>query len=448
LLLFEAGVVYTCLNMSALADRIRAVPMAWVVLGAAFLMQMVFSGVHFAFGVFLKPVADEFQWGRGTTAFAYTLLWWVSSPAGLLLGWLSDRIGTRKILVFGAIIFGLGVFLSSRIESLWQFYLYFGVLAGIGRGADRAPLLSAVLQFFRRRKGLAMGITLSGTGVGTLLFPWLARYMITVVDWRAAFAAMGLLSWLILLPASFIIRNPKEGEAEAEKQGDRDFRAREVDGILGRAGIEWTMAEVLRNRVFWIFVITGLACCVSHSLPLAHIVAYASDRGVADLTAAGILGIIGVSAAVGRLMWGATSDMIGARKTVFCCIALQTLAMFVVAFANSLAAFYLFAVGFGLAYGGVLPLYAVVTRELFGMRRFGTVYGMHSLVTSFAMGGGGVVGGYLFDFSGSYFVPLMTSTALGIIATSFAARLAFLTEPGEPARKERVPVDVVAGAGI
>ena len=433
--------------MSAALRAIRAVPIAWVVLAAAFAMQMVFSGVHFAFGVFLKPVAEEFGWGRGTTAFAYTLLWWVSSPAGLLLGWLSDRIGTRKILVFGAIIFGLGVFLSSRIENLWQFYLYFGVLAGIGRAADRAPLLSAVLQFFKRRKGLAMGITLSGTGVGTLLFPWLARYMISLIDWRAAFAAMGLLSWLILLPAACMIRKPRPGEGEPES-ADARARHTEAKGILGREDKEWTVAEVLRNRVFWIFVVTGLACCVSHSLPLAHIVAYASDRGIADLTAAGILGVIGVSAAVGRLMWGATSDMIGARKTVFCCIGLQTLAMFLVAFANSLPAFYLFAVGFGLAYGGVLPLYAVVTRELFGMKRFGTVYGMHSLVTSFGMGGGGVVGGYLFDFSGSYFVPLMTSTVLGIIATGFAAQLAFLKEPGTPAHQKSVPLDVVAGAGI
>src|SRR3989304_2374977 len=134
--------------MSALLGRIRALPMAWVVLGAAFAMQMVFSGVHFAFGVFLKPVAEEFQWGRGATAFAYTLLWWVSFPAGLLLGWLSDRIGTRKILVFGAIAFGLGVFLSSRIESLWQFYLYFGILAGIGRGGGRGALPPPGVQLF------------------------------------------------------------------------------------------------------------------------------------------------------------------------------------------------------------------------------------------------------------------------------------------------------------
>jgi len=420
--------------------------MAWVILGAAFSMQMVFSGIHFSFGVFLKPVAEEFQWGRGATAFAYTLLWWVSSPAGLFLGWLSDRIGTRKILVFGALIFGLGIFLSSRIENLWQFYLYFGVLAGIGRAADRAPLLSAVLQFFRRRKGLAVGITLSGTGVGTLLFPWLARYMISVVDWRAAFAVMGLLSWLILLPAAFVIRKPKEGEAEPEST-DAKTNHTDAKGILGTEDKDWTVSDVLGNRVFWIFVGTGLACCISHSLPLAHIVAYASDRGITDLRAASILGVIGVSAAVGRLLWGVTSDIIGGRKTVFCCIVLQTLAMFLVAFANSLFALYLFAIGFGLAYGGVLPLYAVVTRELFGMRRFGTVYGMHSFATSAGMGGGGIVGGFLFDFTGSYFVPLMTSTALGLIASGLAAYLAFFVGPRATAEEE-VPSVQVATARL
>jgi len=434
--------------MSALVRGIKALPMAWIVLGAAFAMQMVFSGIHFAFAVFLKPVADDFGWSRGATAFAYTLLWWVSSPGGILLGWVSDRIGTRKVLVFGALVFGLGISLSSRIENLWQFYLYFGILAGIGRAADRAPLLSAVFQFFRRRKGLAAGITLSGTGIGTLLFPYLARYVMSVVDWRAAFAVMGFVSWLILLPAAFIIRRPRPGEAEADEASKENLRAADSDGILGAPGKAWTMAEVLKNRVFRIFAVTGLACCISHSLPLAHIVAYASDRGIADLSAATILGLVGSAAAIGRLFWGAVSDRIGGRKTVLCCIALQTLMMFLVAFATSLWDFYLFAVAFGLAYGGVLPLYAVVTRELFGMRRFGTVYGMHSFGTSIGMGAGGIVGGYLFDFSGSYFVPFMTSTVLGLIATGFAAQLAFLKAPGAPAQEKGLTVEIAAGAEV
>ena len=412
--------------------------MAWIVLGAAFSMQLVFSGVHLAFGVFLKPIADEFQWSRGATAFAYTLLWWVSSPASLLLGVLSDKIGTRKVLLFGAAIFGLGIFLAGRMENLWQFYLFYGVLAGIGRGADRAPLLSSVFQYFNRRKGLAMGITLSGTGIGTLVFPPMARYLISVADWRIALIAIALLSWLVLLPAALLIRKPRPGEAEPPSNRGENAADEDAGGILGSRDKDWTAREVLANRTFWIFVITGVACCISHSMPLAHIVAYASDQGIPDFAAAGVLSALGFTAAIGRLLWGTVADKVGARKTVMCCITLQTSAMFAVAFMNNLWGFYLFAIWFGLSYGGVLPLYAVVTRELFGMKRFGTAYGLHSFATSIGMGGGGIVGGLLFDASGSYFVPFMTSTLLGIVASAFAIHLAFLKRPGAPS-EDKMP---------
>ncbi len=414
----------------------KIVPMLWIVLAAAFAMHMAYAGVHFSFGVFLKPIAAAMDWSRGATAFAYTLLWWASAPATFVLGWLSDRIGPRKILVFGGAIFGLGIFLSSTVESLWEFYLYFGVLGGIGRAAARAPLLSAVFQSFTKRKGLAVGLALSGTGIGTLIFPSLARYIMSVSSWRLAFVALGLVSWGILIPVAFLITKPRPGEPEPGRaQGEQKGWDTDAVGILGSPDKEWTVAEVLKNRVFLIFLGTGLACCVSHSFPLAHIVAYASDRGISELSAASILGTVGVSASAGRLIWGATSDRIGGRKSVLCCIALQTFLMFLVAFANDLWSFYLFAVAFGLFYGGVLPLYAVVSRELFGMRRFGTVYGMHSFVTSTGMGVGGVMGGYIFDFSGDYFFSFMTSTALGLIATGFAAHLAFIAGPGSTEQK-------------
>jgi MFS family permease len=417
--------------------------MACTILAAAFTMQLVFSGIHFTFGIFLKPIAEEFHWSRGATAFAYTLLWWVSSPASLLLGMVSDKVGTRKVLLFGALIFGLGIFLTGHIRGLWQFYLFYGVLAGIGRGADRAPLLRSVFQYFNKRKGLAMGITLSGTGVGTLLFPPLGRYLISVADWRVALMVIGLLSWIVLIPAALVIRQPKPGEAEPPTDQSAKGQQAERSGILGSPDKDWTARQVLGNRTFWIFVIAGLACCVSHSLPLTHIVAYASDRGIPDIAAAGVLSVIGFTAAIGRLMWGVVADRVGARKTVMCCIMLQTSAMFAVAFMESLWGFYLFAVWFGLSYGGVLPLYAVVTRELFGMNRFGTAYGLHSFATSIGMGGGGIVGGLLFDLNGSYFVPFMTSTVLGIIASAFAMHLAFLKTP---AAEKPLPLEEAVAA--
>jgi MFS family permease len=428
--------------MNSFARPTRLIPIAYVVLAAAFLMQTAFAGSHFTFGVFLKPLARDFQWGRGETAFAYTLQWWISSPAAVWLGWLSDRIGARKVLLFGGLIFGLGFLLSSTIHSLWQFYLYFGVFAGVGRAAARAPLLSAVFQFFNKRKGLAVGITLSGTGVGTFLFPSLARYVMSVANWSAAFLVIGALSTVMIVTSALFIRAPKPGEVDDGKiSAGSKGQGIDAGGLLGSPGQVWTVRKVLHHRVFILFLVMGLFCCISHSLPLAHIVAYATDRGIGDMVAASVLGLLGVSAAVGRLLWGAVSDRIGARKAVLCCIALQTAMMFWVAFAQGVWLFRLFAITFGLAYGGVLPLYAVVTRELFGMRRFGTIYGMHSFATSLGMGAGGLVGGILFDYTGSYFIPFMTSTALGIIATALAIHLAFLKGPGAPIEFKTVEVE-------
>lgn len=418
---------------------------AWIVLACAFAIQLIFSGIHFTFGVFLKPVADEFAWSRGATAFAYTLLWWVSSPAALFLGYLSDRVGPRRVLLAGGALFSLGIFLSGWVQNLWQLYLYYGVLAGIGRAAGRAPLLSAVNHFFNKRKGLAMGITLSGTGVGTLLFPPLAHYVISVADWRAAFFLLGIMAGLVILPAALFIRRPRPNEVEGAG-GDSRSRSepRDLDGILEAPPEGWTVSKVLGHRVFWCFVVTGLACCVSHSLPLAHIVAYATDQGIAEFPAASLLGLIGAAASLGRLFWGITSDRLGASKTVFICIIIQTVMIFWLAFTKGLWAFYLFSIVFGFGYGGVLPLYAVVTRELFGLQRFGTIYGMHSFVTSIAMGMGGIVGGYLFDVFGDYLFAIITSGTLGLIAILFASSLAFLKGPRRPAEEGVLPAEMAA----
>jgi len=405
---------------------------AWIILACAFAIQFTFSGVHFTFGVFLKPISDELEWTRGATAFGYTLMWWVSSPAAIFLGWVSDRIGSRVVLAFGAVVFSIGLFLSGTTHQLWQFYLGFGVLAGLGRASARAPLLSAVMQFFDKRRGLAMGITLSGTGVGTVFFPPLVRYVISVADWRMAFMVLAALSAIIVIPAALFIRGPRPGEVEGDAQQTGRDEAAHRESVLDTPVHGWTVGAVLRNKVFWVFCVAGTACCISHSLPLAHIVAYATDQGISEFVAASLLGVVGASAAAGRLTWGIVSDRVGARRTVFICVVAQTVLIFVLGFTESLAALYAFAAGYGFSYGGVLPLYAVVTRELYGMKRFGTIYGMNSFLTSIGMGMGGLVGGYLFDLYGEYFQAFMASVGLGLIAIAGLGYIAALKRPGGP----------------
>ncbi|MDP6560230.1 MAG: MFS transporter [Candidatus Binatia bacterium] len=425
------------------------ISLAWFVLAAAFAIQFTFAGIHFSFGVFLKPIAGAFDWSRGATSFAFTFAWWVSAPAGIILGWLSDRIGPRKVLLIGASLFTLGIFLSGWVENLWQLYLFFGAMAGFGRAAARGPLLSAVFQHFTKRKGLAVGITLSGTGIGTLFFPFLARYVMSVSDWRTAFFVLGAVAALLVFPSAFVVRRPHNEVDDGVVQGKAASTSKviDLDEVLAVPAEGWTLPAVLRHRVFWLFMVMGFFCCISHSLPLAHIVAYATDRGIAEIPAAGLLGLIGLTAAVGRLVWGMTADRITARKTVFCCIVIQTVLIFWLAFAEKMWSLTLFSVLYGLSYGGVLPLYAVVTRELFGIRQFGSIYGMHSFGTTIAMGTGPILGGFVFDYVGDYFSALITSGILGLVAISLAFHLAFLKGPHRPA-EERVSEDRLSPASV
>jgi MFS family permease len=142
-----------------------------------------------------------------------------------------------------------------------------------------------------------------------------------------------------------------------------------------------------------------------------------------------------------------TADRITARKTVFCCIVIQTVLIFWLAFAEKMWSLTLFSVLYGLSYGGVLPLYAVVTRELFGIRQFGSIYGMHSFGTTIAMGTGPILGGFVFDYVGDYFSALITSGILGLVAISLAFHLAFLKGPHRPA-EERVSEDRLSPASV
>lgn len=408
---------------------------SWQIIVSGFIIQLTFVGIHFSFGVFLKPVAEAFGWSRGPTSFAYTLMWWMASSSGILLGWLSDRVGARKVLVGGALIFSLGIFLSTTIQHLWQFYLYFGIIGGLGRAAAGAPFFAAVVPLVAKNKGLALSIILAGTSMGTMVFPPFARYLISVSDWQTAFYTLAITAVAIIVPAAFFLKGPEQAVPQPRlNPAVLPAGPHPQEGILPLPAGDWNTTNVLKNRYFWTLVVMGLACCSSHSLPLAHIVAFASDQGIDKLQAASLLGILGFTGLLGRLIWGVVSDRMGARSTLFCCILLQTIMLFWLSGAESLLSFYVLVSLFGLVYGGVLPLYPLVVREMFGLNRFGTVYGLQSVGTGFGMGAGGILGGFLFDAFGRYSPAFIISGAIGTVAIACAASLVFIQKKPQLAK--------------
>ncbi len=381
----------------------------WVVLGAAAAIVCIGMGALFSLAVFVKPIEESMGWSR-TGISTIALLNWLGMGAGSFLwGFLSDRIGTRIVVLAGGSLLGLGLVLSSQVGALWQLHVTFGVMVGVGAGAFYAPLTATATKWFSARRGLAVAIVSAGIGFGILGIAPLARWLTSLYDWRIAMLLIGDLAWLVILPVALLIR---------EQPGDVG-----ADALGGAAPADarvFSTAEVLRAPQFWVIALTHFACCAAHSGPIFHMVTHAIDQGVTAMAAATVLGISGLASIAGRIGGGLLADRFGAKRTLVVGLALQAVMVFTYLFAHDLRAFVGIAAIFGVAYGGVMPLYALVTREYFGEKVMGTAYGGVFLVSTFGMGLGSFTGGWFYDQLGSYAWLFLSSTAIGVAATVVA----------------------------
>lgn len=390
----------------------RKIFYGWVVLGAGFAIIGMGIGTLFSLGVFLKPIVEAMGWNRGTISSVAFVTWVVAGLGSFVWGILSDRFGTRAVVLSGGILVGLGLVLSSQITALWQFYLTFGLMVGLGLSAFYVPLSATATKWFTARRGLAVAIISGGNGFGTLLVAPLSRWLISTFDWRVALLILGDLAWFVVIPAALLIRN-HPGELGAAAYGERS----------GDRGPEVGSRQVLKSLPFWTIAVTHFACCVAHSGPILHMVAHATDQGIAAMSAATVLGVSGFSAMLGRLVTGTLSDWFGAKRILIAALGFQAIMVLLFLFARELGTFYVLALFFGMAYGGVMPLYALVTREYFGERVIGTAYGGVFFISSIGMGVGSYAGGVIFDHLQSYQWLYLVSFAAGLLSVLLAAML-------------------------
>ena len=376
----------------------------WIVLGAAALITCIGMGTLFSLGIFLKPIEASMGWSRTGISTIALLNWIFMGVGSFLWGTLSDRFGARTVVLAGGGLLGLGLVLSSQVQALWQLNVTFGVMVGLGVGAFYAPLTATATKWFTANRGLAVAIVSAGIGLGVLLISPLARALTTAFDWRIAMLVLGDLAWLIVIPAALLIR---------EEPGDLGAVAR---GGLASRQRDYTPAEVFRTPQFWVIAITHFACCAAHSGPIFHMVTNAIDQGVATMTAATVLSLSGLASVAGRLATGMIADRVGAKPTLVAGLGVQAAIVALYLFARDAASFYVLALVFGLAYGGVMPLYALVTREYFGEKVMGSAYGGVFLVSTLGMGLGSFAGGWIYDHLGSYAWLYLSSAVIGVMA--------------------------------
>src|SRR5688572_15553723 len=384
----------------------------WMMVAIGALMTCVAIGAMFSLAVFLEPMTRDTGWSRAGISSAMTLNFLAMGIAGFGWGALSDRIGTRTVVLAGSVLLGLGLALASRATSQTGFVLTYGLIVGIAAGSFFAPMIAAVMSWMDRHRSLAVALVSVGVGVAPLTISPFAAWLVTWTDWRNAQLIIGILAWALLIPAALLVRAaPSAAVPDSGSTGP----------ALG----------ALRSTPFIVLALTYFACCAAHSGPIFHTISYAIACGVPAMAAVSIYSLEGLAGLGGRVALGLLADRYGVKPILIAGLVIQALAAGAFVFAARLGEFYLIAAVFGFAYGGVMPLYAVLAREYFPQHIMGTVLGAATMVASLGMALGPLGGGWIFDRFGAYAWLYIGSFALGLGAVAIALAFPPLPRPAQ-----------------
>lgn len=401
----------------------------WVIVAVGALTTCVAAGSMFALAVYLQPISTETGWSHAGISSAMTFVFLAMGLASFAWGAASDRFGARPVVLIAAILLGLGLLLASRATTLLQFQLAYGLLVGIAGGAFFAPLIATTTVWFEKHRSLAVSLVSAGIGMAPMTISPLAGWLIESYGWRSAMMTVAFVAWVMLIPASLLIRRPPEALATAGPE----------EGMA--EGPASSVPQALRSPQFLVLTLTFFLCCAAHSGPIFHMVSYATLCGLSTMAAVSVYSVEGLAGLGGRLLFGVLADRLGTKRVLVAGLLVQAVAIWAYLHVSQLGEFYALAIVFGAAYGGVMPLYAVLAREQFGARIMGTVFGAATMVSSIGMAFGPVAGGWLLDAFKDYSWLYIGSAAVGLGAVAIA--LAFRS----PAAPRRLPVAEGAVSG-
>jgi len=387
----------------------------WVMVLLAIFILPAQGLAFYSFGIFLRPLTLEFNWERGALAAAFSMMLLVGGSLAILAGRLADKYGPRPLLTVNGLLTGTGFLLLSQVSSLGQVYLIWGIIMGVAFSCGFIPITSAIPRWFTKKKGMAMGLTVTGYGLGGIISPPLAQWLISSYGWRQAYVILGLITLIIVIPlAQFMKHSPQR--MGLKPYGGNGTITRDDKQSLASAGEGLSFIQVIKTGHFWMFGFILFGYMFSLQTIIVHIAPHAMDIGILAMVAASIISVIGGASLIGRFSTGFISDKVGARRVLTACIAMLTLALIWVLFAKEIWMFYVFAVVFGIAYGGVVPMFTLIPAELFGLKFLGIISAATMLLGTIGGAIGAPITGSIFDATGSYNLGLLICVIIGALA--------------------------------
>ncbi len=355
---------------------------SWIIIGILATVQIFASSISMAAGIMLPPLTDEsgpFGWNESLVTLGIAAYYGFGALYAPITGWLGDRFGSRPMLLAAATLYLISMLLLSQISEVWHFFLFFGVLLSLTQSLGMVPLMASISGWFRRRLGLGIGILWAAGGIGTAIFAPVAGYLIETLGWQGNFVVVGLVGGGAMLALVPLMRN-RPADVGIEPYGARggDPSPVRLEKSMERLRMTVFNKNIRRTRPFWnLPLIHGLGCA-GHGIILIYVAKYAIDAGVfSSLATAGIiLSIISLVSIISRFGTPVLAEIYGTRRMMAMSLAIQGLTVPIIMFGPAEPwVFYLFAVSFGVGFGGEWTGYLIINRQYFGDGPMGTVYG-------------------------------------------------------------------------
>ena len=392
----------------------------YVIVVACFFFMTIYWGTTFSYGIFFNSLIREFGWSRAATSGAYSLMALIFGLTGLIIAKLCDKYSPRIVIGTCGVLMGIGYILMSRINAIWQLYLYFDVFIAIGMGSY-ISLLPMVTRWFTRRRALMIGALSSGMGLGSIIFPPIAEKLISIYQWRFSYIIFAIIViTVVLIATQFLKSDPHKiglkpyGESEAE---NKDYKPKGL-----------SLPQSMRTRQFWLIGGVYFTYVFCQSTVLVHIYLHALDMNVSSASAASIVSIYGIFQIAGMNVSGYIADKHGNKTVCFISFILMTISfIWLLLLARDALTFYVFAAMMGFAGGSLQIIFAPIIAEIFGLKSQGVILGAVSFVASFGAASGSVIPGFIFDVNHSYtlaFIICAILAAAAVVATSFIRPIA------------------------
>jgi OFA family oxalate/formate antiporter-like MFS transporter len=399
----------------------------WVIVIAGLIISAVLIGSRQSFSVFFKSIESDFGLNRAVTSGIFSAFMAFSALSSALGGWALDRFGPKITIAAMGFFAGFSLLITSQVHSVWLLYLTYSLIMSLGTGGAYTVAVGFISRWFQKKRGLALGISSTGGGLGSLIFAPFASYLIISFDWRVAYIVIGIIALVVVISLSLLLKGYPREMGLFPDGSKREIAEIDVSAKNDPIQARFSLKDAMKTRQFWLLFMTWAFYGTSIYIISTHIVPHATDLGISELVAATIISVLSIFNIIGGLMVGTLSDKFG-RKTVSIVSTLIGVAsLFLLMWVpNNIWVLYIFAALFGIPFGGIGTIVSALAADIFGTRSIGRIIGVIGIAWFIGAAIGPVVGGVIFDAFKNYFLAFAIAALTMLIAILF---LALLSKP-------------------